>query len=202
MFENLICYACCGCGGWGGNGWNTCGSCNRCNSCNSCNSCGCGGVTRTIYINTGSGTGGGTTPPVTPSPAITLGSVLVASNPALTATDGPVPLTVSAVYPAGSTAITVSGSTVTLVEPGLYEITYDVSQTGASGAANAELYVNDVQAPATVRDIQNSPNGATYIVNTTVPNSTVQLQLSATTGITSGTANLFIKQYKLPSTTT
>ncbi len=194
MFKNLICYACCGCGGWNGCGWNCSQSCNSCNSC---------GITRTIYINTGNGTGGGTTPapPVT-QPALTLSSVLIASNPALTATDGPVPLTVSAVYPAGSTAITVSGSTATLVEPGLYEITYDVSQTGATGAASAELYINDVQAAATVRDIQNSPNGATYFVNTTTPNSTVQLQLSTTTGITAGVANLFIKHYTATQGTT
>lgn len=196
MFKNLIFYACCGCGGWG----TGCNSCNSCNPCGSCNSCGCG-ITRTVYINAGTGSGGGTTP-VTPAPGLTIGSVLIASNPALTATEGPVPLTVNAVYPAGSTAITVSGSTATLVEPGLYEITYSVSQIGASGAARAELYVNDVQAASTVRDIQNSPNGATYFVNTTAPNATVQLQLSTTAGITGGTANLFIKQYKLPAAST
>ncbi len=189
MFKNLICYACCGCGGWNGCGWNCSQSCNPCN-----------GVTRTVYIN--AGTGGGTTPPVTPPQGLTIGAVLIASNTALTATDGPVPLTTNAVYPAGSTAITVSGGTATLVEPGLYEITYDVSQTGASGAATAELFVNDVQVSSTVRDIQTSPNGATYYVNTTLPNTTVQLQLSTTTGITAGTANLFIKQYKLPTAST
>lgn len=199
MFKNnTVFYSCCGCGGWGGCGWNCSQSCNG--NCGNNSGCGsCGGVTRTIYIN--AGTGGTTpTPTPTPTPSVTLGSVLIASNTALTATDGPVPLTTSAIYPAGSTAMTVSGSTVTLVEPGLYEITYGVSQTGATGAATAELYVNDIQAAFTARDIQNSPNGATYFVNTTTPNSTVQLQLSATEGITGGTANLFIKQYNLPKT--
>lgn len=204
MYKQIpLFYACCGFGGWNGCGWNNCGSCNS--QCG--NNCACGVTTRTVYINTVTGPTGstGTTGPTGPTgpeiPDIPMQTVLVASNGALTATDGPVPLTTSAVYPVGSTGITVAGSTATLAEPGLYEIIYNVTATGAGTGANSSLYVNDVQVPTTVRDLEDGPAGATYLVNTASPNTTVQLQLGEAAGITAGSANLFIKKYDLPTPT-
>ena len=133
---------------------------------------------------------------------VALQNLFVADNPVAT-NDATVDFASNAIYPQGSTGITVAGDTITLAEGGLYEISYnlDYATTSASGS-DVVLAVNSVPIESTRRDIVQGQTdvSATYIFEATAGD-TVQVQLTDTSELTSGDLNLVIKRYAITPAT-